>query len=137
MKPPESNLLRIPRKGDTESRLTGVKACPDAVREQLLKRPASGIPMPSIQHLASARSSARDCTYNLFRNRQRPAILCAVPEDRPVPGFLNPGQWRFERALRPSDMSPAGFEERAARIGVRFNGYYLFQLTDSRRELAA
>jgi hypothetical protein len=107
------------------------------VREQLLKQPASGVLMSSIQHLASARASARDCTYNLFRNRQRPEILCAVPEDRPVPGFLDPGQWRFERALRPSDMSPAGFEERAARIGVRFNGYYLFQITDSRRELAA
>ena len=93
--------------------------------------------MRSIQQQAPARPQASDCAYNLFRNKQRPEILCAVPEDRPVPGFLDPGQWRFERALRPSDMSPAGFEERAARAGVRFNGYYLFQLTDSRSELAA
>jgi len=93
--------------------------------------------MPSIQHLACAGAHARDHTYNLFRNRQRPELLCAVPEDRPVPGFIGPGGWRFERALRPSDMSPAGFEERPAQAGVRFNGFYLFQITDPGSELAA
>ena len=93
--------------------------------------------MSSIQFLAPARASARDCTYNLFRNRPRPELLCAVPEDRPVPGFVVPGDWRFERALRPSDMSPPGFEDRAAQAGVRFNGFYLFQITDSREEMAA
>ena len=93
--------------------------------------------MMSIPLLASARSSTRDCTYNLFRNRQRPELLCAVPEDRPVPGFVVPGDWRFERALRPSDTNPPGFEDRAAQVGVRFNGFYLFQITDSREEMAA
>jgi hypothetical protein len=93
--------------------------------------------MMSVPLLASARSSARVCTYNLFRNRQRPELLCAVPEDRPVPGFVDPDEWRFERALRPSDTSPPGFEERAAQVGVRFNGFYLFQITDSREEMAA
>jgi hypothetical protein len=93
--------------------------------------------MSSVQHPASARAHARDCTYNLFGNRLRPELLCAVPEDRPVPGFLDPGSWKFERALRPSDMSPPGFEERAAQAGVRFNGFYLFQITNSRRQLAA
>jgi hypothetical protein len=93
--------------------------------------------MMSIPLLASARSPARDCTYNLFRNRQRPELLCAVPEDRPVPGFVVPGDWRFERALRPSDMGPPGFEDRAAQAGVRFNGFYLFQLTGSCTDLAA
>jgi hypothetical protein len=93
--------------------------------------------MSSIQILAPARAPARDCTYNLFRNRRRPDLICAVPEDRPVPGFLDPGEWRFERTLRPLDMSPAGFESRAAQAGVRFNGFYLFQITDARSELAA
>ncbi|ANY85086.1 hypothetical protein BB934_43575 (plasmid) [Microvirga ossetica] len=65
------------------------------------------------------------------------ASFCAVPEDRPVPGFLVRGEWRFERALRPSDLSPAGFEERGAQAGVRFNGFYLFQITDARLALAA
>ena len=96
-----------------------------------------GIPMMSVSLLASARPSARECTYNLFRNRQRPELLCAVPEDRPVPRFLGPGDWRFEGSLRPSDISPQGFEDRAARVGVRFNGFYLFQLTGSCTDLAA
>jgi hypothetical protein len=93
--------------------------------------------MPSVQQLASTRPYTRDCTYNLFRNRQRPEILFAVPEDRPVPGFLDPGNWMFERPLCPSDNSPPGFEDRAANVGVRFNGFYLFQLTDTCRNLAA
>jgi hypothetical protein len=93
--------------------------------------------MMSIPLLASARSPARDCTYNLFRNRQRPELLCAVPEDRPVPGFLVPSEWRFERVLRPSDTNPSGFDNRASQVGVRFNGFYLFQITDSREEMAA
>jgi hypothetical protein len=34
--------------------------------------------------LVCASPPARECTYNLFRNRQRPDILCAVPEHRPA-----------------------------------------------------
>jgi hypothetical protein len=79
--------------------------------------------------MASARPDARDCAYNLFRNKQRPALLCAVPEDRPVPGFLDPEQWAFECVLRPWDARPPGFHDRAAYAGVRFNGFYLFQVT--------
>ncbi len=93
--------------------------------------------MPSVQNLASASAFARDCTYNLFRNQQRSALLCAVPEHRPVPNFLNPEQWIFEQALQTSDVSPPGFEDRAAHVGVRFNGFYLFQVTASPRKMAA
>jgi hypothetical protein len=93
--------------------------------------------MPSVQHLASASSFARDCTYNLFRNKQRTALFCAVPEHRPIPAFLNPDQWIFERPLRVSDIGPPGFEDRAASVGVRFNGFYLFQITASQRKMAA
>ena len=93
--------------------------------------------MPSVQHLASASSFARDCTYNLFRNKQRTALLCAVPEHRPIPAFLNPDQWIFEQPLQASDLSPPGFEDRAASVGVRFNGFYLFQITASHRRMVA
>ena len=93
--------------------------------------------MPSVQHLATASSFARDCTYNLFRNKQRAALLCAVPEHRPIPAFLNPDQWIFEQPLQASDLSPPGFEDRAASVGVRFNGFYLFQITASQRKMAA
>ncbi|PVE23424.1 hypothetical protein DC522_15555 [Microvirga sp. KLBC 81] len=92
--------------------------------------------MTSVQQLALARSSARDCTYNLFRNKQLPAILCAVPEDRPVPKFLDAGQWTFERPLRPSNVRPPGFHDRAAYAGVRYNGFYLFQVTATQEKMA-
>ena len=93
--------------------------------------------MTSIQHLAPARPSVRDCTYNLFRNKPRPEILCAVPEDHPVPGFLGPEEWVFEQALRPSDPPPPGFNDRAACTGARLNGLYLFQVTVSHERKAA
>lgn len=93
--------------------------------------------LTSIQHLAPARPYARDCTYNLFRNRQRPEILCAVPEDHPVPNFLGPEEWVFEQALRPSEAQLPGFTDRAAYAGVRFNGFYLFQVTVSHEKSAA
>jgi hypothetical protein len=91
----------------------------------------------SVPFLASVRPSARDCTYNLFRNRQRPDILCAVPEHHPVPSFLVPEDWTFVRPLHAADMAPAGFEDRAATVGVRFNGFYLFQITASQERIAA
>jgi hypothetical protein len=78
---------------------------------------------------ASADPTTRECTYNLFRNKPRPELLCAVPEDHPVPGFIGPEAWSFERILRRQDVAPSGFHERAARAGIRYNGFYLFQVT--------
>ncbi len=87
--------------------------------------------------LVSASPPARECTYNLFRNRQRPELLCAVPEHRPVPYFLIREDWTFERPLHAAEFAPAGFEDRAATVGVRFNGFYLFQVTASLSRIAA
>ena len=81
------------------------------------------------RQLASARPEASDCAYNLFRNKQRPEILCAVPEDRPIPRFVVSEQWVYEGSVRPQDAPPSGFNDRAATAGVRFNGFYLFQVT--------
>jgi hypothetical protein len=78
-----------------------------------------------------------DCAYNLFRNRQQPELLCAVPEDRPVPGFLRSEQWTYERPLRSLRDRPAGFDGKGASAGVRFNGFYLFQTTVTRRQTSA
>jgi hypothetical protein len=87
-----------------------------------------GIPT-AIHRPERSEMETRDCVYNLFRNKQRPEILCAVPEDRPVPNFVVAEQWSVLRPLRPSDISPAGFQPRAASAGVRFNGFHLFQVT--------
>jgi hypothetical protein len=68
-----------------------------------------------------------DCAYNLFRDPQRPALFCAVPVDRPVPAFLD--RWEFVRCARENSEFPPGYDERAARVGVHYNGFYLFQTT--------
>jgi hypothetical protein len=69
----------------------------------------------------------RDYTYNRFRNRLRPKIICVVPEHSPIPSFINPQDWAFDQVLRSADAMPTGFSNRAAQAGVRFNSYYLFQ----------
>ncbi len=78
---------------------------------------------------ATADPILRECAYKLFRNNQRPSLFCAVPEDRSVPGFIDAEAWSFERALRRQDTAPPGFHDRAARAGVHYNGFYLFQAT--------
>ncbi len=70
---------------------------------------------------------AFDCAYNLFRDPQRPAIFCAVPVDRPVPAFLD--RWEFVRSVCSDDEVPVGFRRKAAQVGIRHNGFYLFQTT--------
>ncbi len=85
--------------------------------------------MTMIQDAAPAALILRECAYNLFRNNQRPKLFCAVPEDHPVPSFIDAEAWSFEQVLRSQDVAPSGFHDRAARAGVRYNGFYLFQVT--------
>jgi hypothetical protein len=85
-----------------------------------------GNAMTIIHASAATEPILRDCAYNLFRNRQRPQLFCAVPEDHPVPSFIEAEAWSFERVLRNQDVAPLGFHDRAARAGVRYNGFYLF-----------
>jgi hypothetical protein len=80
---------------------------------------------------------ALSAAYNFFRNRQRPDLLCAVPECEPVPGFLVTEGWSFEYSLRECQATPPGFDERAANEGARFNGFYLFQIIPQRRAVGS
>ena len=80
----------------------------------------------STTQAAQDNAEALDRAYNLFRNREFPDIICAVPEVCPVPGFIDPEQWTFEQSLRSAEPPPAGFQVKAARTAVRFNGFYLF-----------
>ena len=84
--------------------------------------------MKRVRESAPAKLKRRNCTFYLFRNKQRPDLLCAVPEDYPVPPFVGPEQWEFERPLRPWHDQP-GFRDKAAWDGVQLNGFYLFQVT--------
>ena len=78
---------------------------------------------------ATGDRSVSQIAYNLFRNQARPEILCAVPQDRCVPAFITAHDWEFRGTLSPPADAPPGFNAKAARSGVRFNGFYLFQLT--------
>ena len=78
------------------------------------------------QHLSPPTPQAHDCTYNLFRNKCLPDIICAVPEDRPVPDFIDAERWSVEQPLHPPEARLPGFDSKAAQVGVRFNGFYLF-----------
>ena len=59
-------------------------------------------------------------TYKLFRSD------CAVPEHRAVPRFVKAGAWSFEGKIR-EEGAPKAFDGSAAKVGVRFNGFHLFQ----------
>ena len=82
--------------------------------------------MTADRHIPPRTAEAHEYAYNLFRNKQRPEIVCAVPEVRPVPHFIDLEQWTFEQPLRPLEAPPPGFDSKAAHAGVRFNGFYLF-----------
>lgn len=65
-------------------------------------------------------------TYNLFRNRRREDLCCAVPEDRAVPDFVREESWTFAGRVREA-RERRGFNEAAAHDGARLNGFYVFQ----------
>jgi hypothetical protein len=65
-------------------------------------------------------------TYNLFRQGRDPAILCAVPNDKPVPAFIRGRAWSFERVIEVGGDSVEGFEPGLATAAADLNGFYLF-----------
>jgi hypothetical protein len=67
-------------------------------------------------------------TYNLFRRKRRAELVCAVPEDRPVPAFITGALWEFGGKLEDADRDPLAFNHEAAGASVRVNGFYLFQM---------
>ena len=83
--------------------------------------------MIALREVASADLLVRDRVYNLFRNNQRSKLICAVPEEYPVPSFISGEAWSFEGVLHAQDRAPSGYNDKAARAGVRYNGFYLFQ----------
>jgi hypothetical protein len=68
---------------------------------------------------------------NVFRLREAPELLCLLPEDYPVPRFLD-GRWEFVAAVPGCDRA-IGFDPNAAGVGLRLNGFHLFQQTGPRR----
>ncbi|ACL62974.1 hypothetical protein [Methylobacterium nodulans] len=68
--------------------------------------------------------------YNLFRRKGKPALCCAVRQDRPVPTFVQSEAWEeaweYAGTVSASDSTPAGFKAKAAREATAVSGYYLF-----------
>jgi hypothetical protein len=65
--------------------------------------------------------------YNLLRHRDKPHLLCAVPEDCEIPRFIAERAWSFGGKLTEAAAAPVGFDVLAAHYGVRLNDFYLFQ----------
>lgn len=66
-------------------------------------------------------------SYNLFCSKASEGIVCAVPEEYAVPGFVTAQGWSFGGKLEGRAARADGFDSRAAETAVRFNGFYLYQ----------
>ncbi len=63
--------------------------------------------------------------FNLYLSVAEPDILCAVPEDLPVPPFVVPPAWEYTGHIYRDPSGDDVFETRAVASAIRFNGYYL------------
>jgi len=95
-----------------------------------------------IKHTHSNRNVRSSITeaFNLFRRKEAPELLCAVPEDRAVPSFIVGETWEFSGKLSGDSGQQPGFDMSAASAGARYNGFYLFHTwnpCESHREHAA
>ncbi len=66
-------------------------------------------------------------TFNLFRRRGAPELVCAVPEDRAVPNFIAGETWEFGGKISGNSRAHPGFDASLASEVARYNGFYLFQ----------
>ena len=72
--------------------------------------------------------------YNLFRSTRSADLLCAVPEDYPVPAFINGQGWAFAGKLAEPSAAPLGVEWTGAGAVVPLTGFYLFTAFGARQE---
>jgi hypothetical protein len=69
--------------------------------------------------------------YNLFCRADRDELVCAVPEDRPVPSFITGPTWDFVGRVKENVIGSLSFNHEAAEASVQWNGFYLFQLINA------
>lgn len=67
--------------------------------------------------------------YNLFRRKLMPDLCCATPDESPVPSLQEGPAWEYASTLHWRDMPPPGFDLTDTELGVRLNGFHLFQIT--------
>jgi hypothetical protein len=69
--------------------------------------------------------------YNLFSRADRAELICAVPENWPVPAFIRGPPWSFVGRVTDCAIGPLRFNHEAAAASVQYNGFYLFQLINA------
>lgn len=73
-------------------------------------------------------------SYNLFRRSHEPELVCAVPEDRPVPPFLASPGWVYGGTVGSDGPLTRQIDERLLQEAVHLNGFYLLhRLQDGSR----
>src|SRR3954453_17526418 len=65
--------------------------------------------------------------YNLFRHKLRPDLFCAVPQDCPVPGFIEGSAWAFAGTVGERTLAQAGLDSETPAAGMRRSGFVMFQ----------
>ncbi|MCF4126739.1 hypothetical protein [Methylobacterium sp. SyP6R] len=65
-------------------------------------------------------------TYNLFRRREEPDLVCAVPNDFPVPAFVTGEAWTYAGSIEAPSEAPPGFSAEIAERGAETSGFHLF-----------
>jgi hypothetical protein len=84
----------------------------------------------TIARAASRPETAYLPAYNLFRRKEEPALVCAVPETTPAPSFLDEA-WEFRGKIEDPTRAPRGFKPHAAQAAARRAGFYLFHMIDT------
>ena len=71
--------------------------------------------------------------FNIFCRRDEPDLRCAVPEERPVPEFLQGPIWEFTGKIDGSALAVLAFGTSAVADAILIHGYYIFQHVAHRR----
>jgi hypothetical protein len=65
--------------------------------------------------------------YNLFRHKLMSDLFCAVPQDCPVPRFIEGSTWAFAGTVSVRTPAPAGLDWEIAAASVRRSGFCMFE----------
>ncbi len=73
----------------------------------------------------------RSQPYHLFASKADVGVCCATHLHKPVPRFLNGGEWEYRGLVSDAASTPRDFNADAAQAAASRNGYYLFVMLRS------
>ena len=65
--------------------------------------------------------------YRLYRLRNNPDILCAIPIDLELAPPASEDTWDLIGEITPDVVPPRGFDPEVASFAFTFQGYYVFR----------